>query len=188
MEIIQKLNIFHLSAIEVANQQSAEILRNQTATMRRLFQEYQKNKQNEIDTMYQIEEAKLRREQNRKLSEAQTEQKRQLSQHQKEKKDALFGAVLKKIQEFCQSDQYGPYLLKKILEAKQFAGESEVEIYLSRQDAGKRNLMEQKSGCLLLVSEHDFIGGIRAVIKARNVLIDESFETKLSQEINDYTF
>ena len=89
MEMREKMNLFYESAIEVANQQSMEILREHTATMERLFEEYKKNKQDEMDMRYQIEEGKQRREQNRRISEAQTEHKRQLSLHQQEKREAL---------------------------------------------------------------------------------------------------
>lgn len=188
MENREKLNIFYKSAIEVANQQSAQILREHTATMERLFEEYKKNKQKEIETRYQIEVEKLKREQNRRLSEAQTEQKRQLSLHQQAKKEALFAVVEKKLLEFCRSAEYDHYLEVKIMQARCFAGESEAEIYLSRQDADKKQPLEERTGCSLCVDEADFGGGIRAVIRGRNVLIDESFETKLKQAQDAYTF
>lgn len=188
MEINEKLNIFHQSAIEVANQQSAEILREHTATMKRLFDEYKRNKQEEYESMYQIEKAKLKREQNRRISEAHTEQKRQLSLHQQARREALFVVVERKIKEFCQTAEYERFLEVKIKQAKCFAGEAETEIYLCPQDADKKQMLEQRTGCSLRVSETDFGGGIRAVVRARNVLIDESFETKLKEEIATYTF
>lgn len=188
MEMREKMNLFYESAIEVANQQSMEILREHTATMERLFGEYKKHKQDEMDMRYQIEEGKLKREQNRRISEAQTEHKRQLSQHQQEKREALFEVVSRKLKEFCGSGEYDHYLEIKIKQAKCFAGESETEIYLSRQDADRRQALEQRTGCSLLVSQEDFGGGIRAVVRQRNVLIDESFETKLRQEKDAYTF
>lgn len=188
MEMREKMNLFYESAIEVANQQSVEIMREHTATMERLFAEYKKHKQDEIEMRYQIEERKLKREQNRRISEAQTEHKRLLSQHQQEKREALFAVVSRKLSEFRESGEYQHYLEIKIKQAKCFAAESEAEIYLSRQDADKKQALEEKTGCSLLVSEQDFGGGIRAVIRRRNVLIDESFETKLEQEKDAYTF
>ncbi len=188
MEMREKMNLFYESAIEVANQQSMEILREHTATMERLFGEYKKNKQDEMDMRYQIEEGKQRREQNRRISEAQTEHKRQLSLHQQEKREALFAVVSRKLAAFCGSKEYEHYLEIKIEQAKCFAKDSEAEIYLSRQDADLRQALEQKTGCRLLVSEEDFGGGIRAVIRRRNVMMDESFETRLRQEKDAYTF
>ena len=43
-------------------------------------------------------------------------------------------------------------------------------------------VLEAAAGVSLTVSAIDFGGGIRAVIRARNILIDESFVTQLEQE------
>ena len=38
------------------------------------------------------------------------------------------------------------------------------------------------------MSEYSFMGGIRAVIPARHILIDNSFQTKLSEAKRDFRF
>ena len=53
---------------------------------------------------------------------------------------------------------------------------------LFRSDADKKEALEIKTGTELTVSAMDFGGGVRAVIRSRNILIDESFVTKLEQE------
>ena len=55
-------------------------------------------------------------------------------------------------------------------------------IYINPSDADKKEALEAAAGVSLTVSAIDFGGGIRAVIRARNILIDESFVTKLEQE------
>ena len=48
--------------------------------------------------------------------------------------------------------------------------------------------VEVKSGTFLTVSQEDFIGGIRAVIRGRNILIDHSFRTALRNEYDQFIF
>lgn len=188
METTKKLNSFYTSAIEVANKQSSDDMREFTASMNKIMEEFKKNKQEEMDSRYRIEEEKLKREENRQISEAATELKRKLSLHQQEKKRALFAAVKEKLVLFQETESYDDYLISKIRMAKKFARQEEIIIYLNPTDAEKAQRLQQVTGCTLVISEDDFIGGIRAVVRSKNVLIDESFQTKLDQEWDAYTF
>ena len=55
-------------------------------------------------------------------------------------------------------------------------------VYINPSDADKKQGLEQETGVELTVSSIDFGGGVRAVIRSRNILVDESFVTKLEQE------
>lgn len=188
MELTRKLNMFYTSAIEVANKQSSADMEEFILSMEKVMEEFKKNKIEEIDSRFRVEEEKLKREENRRASEAATERKRTLSIHQQEKKQQLFDAVREKLARFQQTEGYDKYLLSKIRMAKKFARREEVTIYINPTDTGKKEWLEQETGCVLTISEFDFGGGIRAVVRSKNVLIDESFQTKLSQEWDAYTF
>ncbi len=84
--------------------------------------------------------------------------------------------------EYQQTEDYQNYLTAKIRMAKKVAGTEEVIIYINPSDADKKEELEKQTGAQLTVSTLDFGGGIRAVIRSRNILIDESFVTKLEQE------
>ena len=77
---------------------------------------------------------------------------------------------------------YKDYLTAKIQMAGEVAGTEPVIIYLDPSDEDKKAELEEKTGAGLTVSEIKFGGGIRAVIRSRNILIDESFLTRLEQE------
>ena len=188
MELSKKLNIFYTSAIEVANKQSRDVMQEFAISMERLKEEFQKNKKLEMDSRFRVEEGKLKREMNRRVSVAVTDQKRRLNLHQQEKKEALFAVVEWKLQEFQKTAEYDQYLISKIRMAHNFAREESVVIYLNPTDANKKVYLEQETGCELTVSERNFGGGIRAVVRSKNVLIDESFQTKLKQEREAYAF
>lgn len=58
----------------------------------------------------------------------------------------------------------------------------------ARQKTAPAAGMESEMHCELLVSEEFFGGGIRAVIPAKNVLLDESFGSRFSQEQEKFSF
>ena len=40
----------------------------------------------------------------------------------------------------------------------------------------------------LTVSKENFVGGVRAVVKGRNVLIDHAYKGELEEEFQDFMF
>ena len=57
--------------------------------------------------------------------------------------------------------------------------------------AGDKELadaLSAKTGCTLLVSSEDFLGGIRAEIPGKNILIDNSFATNLAAMRKEFKF
>lgn len=77
---------------------------------------------------------------------------------------------------------YDDLLVKQILSALAFANGTEIQIYINPSDADKKTMLEEKTGITLTVSTIDFIGGTRAVIHEKNILIDHSFLTKMEEE------
>ena len=52
----------------------------------------------------------------------------------------------------------------------------------------KGSSLEDATGIHLTISAEDFTGGIRAVIRSRNILIDHSFKTALRNEYDKFLF
>ena len=82
---------------------------------------------------------------------------------------------------YMSTQDYADLLLHQIREAARFAGTDPYTIYLDPADADKLQALSAASGASLSVSRYSFRGGTRAVIPARHVLIDNSFETKLAE-------
>lgn len=188
MELTEKLNIFYTSVIEVAGKRSSDEIEEFQAAMDKQLEDFRKRKQEEETFRYQVEEEKQKRQVNRQVSEAAILGKRKLNQAQQAKKETLFGCVEEKLLEFKKTRAYDEYLRSGIRMAKQFARDEEITIYLNPTDAEKKEQLMQETGCALTVSDTDFGGGIRAVVPGKNVLIDESFQTKLQKEREAYTF
>ena len=61
-------------------------------------------------------------------------------------------------------------------------------IYVNPTDADKKAYLEEKTGLTLSISKEDFIGGIRAVIPERNILVDYAFRGALEREYQKFAF
>ena len=182
MQIKEKLEVFQKFTIEVANSESEALIREYQESFEKELEEFQKNKQTEMEHKFQIEETRIRRQMRRKVSEESIRQKRLLDSCKQECKGKVMEKVRLLLGEYRQSGQYMDYLAAKIKMAKEVAGTEEATIYIDPADAGKKEGLEKRTGAKLTVSAMKFGGGIRAVIRSRNILIDESFVTKLEQE------
>ena len=75
-------------------------------------------------------------------------------------------------------------LAKSQLEIKRSQGKVQQEL----SDEKKRTELEKETGAKLTVSAEDFIGGVRAVIRSRNILMDHSFKTQIQDEYDKFLF
>ena len=188
MKITEKLNNFYASAIEVANKESDDTIREFTESMNRNLEEFRRQKEEETEITFGVEAEKLKRDVNRRISEATMEKKQSLNRLQQKKKEELFRKVYEMLMEYRNTTDYENYLMKSIKKAEKFAKEEAMVIYLDPADASKKEKLERETGYGLTVSKTNFGGGIRAIIRTRNIVIDETFETKLRQEWDTYSF
>ena len=102
--------------------------------------------------------------------------------------DICTGDALKKYEQAV--SDYTAYEEKILNEHKEkaFAGSSEIHIYIDPSDKEKQNLLSLRTDCDIRVSQYPFLGGTRAVIASKNILIDNSFETKLKEAEQDFQF
>ena len=87
-----------------------------------------------------------------------------------------------------ETPKYDALLEAQIKKEKAFAGSSEIHIYIDPSDKEKQNLLSLRTDCDIRVSQYPFLGGTRAVIASKNILIDNSFETKLKEAEQDFQF
>ncbi|TGY98092.1 hypothetical protein E5329_01405 [Petralouisia muris] len=182
MQIKEKLEVFRKFTIDVANSESNTLIREYEEACERETEEFRKNRQIEMEHKFQMEETAIRRELNRKVSEEVVRQKQLLDRCKREWEEKLFEKVKDRLKKYQQTEDYNKYLIAKIAMAKEVAGEEEVTVYINPSDVDKKEMLEEKTGVEVTVSTMEFGGGIRAVIRSRNILIDESFMTKLEQE------
>lgn len=188
MEIKDKIEVFFHAAIDAANEQSKEILEDYKNVYQEGLLEYEKNKQDGQQTRTRIAEAAVRKEVNRTVSEQVLQLKKEYHIRQEERKEELFALVEEKIAAYRKTSEYKSCLTEKIHAAKKLAGDEALTVYLDPADQALQKELEQQTACVLTVSKETFGGGIRAVVRSRNILMDESFDRKLEEEKEQFSF
>lgn len=182
MTIEEKLQHFTTFSMESARKNCDDMLKGYEDAMEKIFQEHQEDKERQEELELKTETDQLFRENNKRFSEEQIQIRRTLSHRQDELKEKLFVEVKDQLARFAETPAYHQLLVKQLREALAFAGEEEVVLYIDPSDAERRTSLEVEVGAPITISSYSFVGGTRAVIPGRNILIDQSFETKLAEE------
>ena len=177
----EKLQHFTMYAMEEARNKSNTMLREYREALEKIFQEHQEKKRRQADLEIKAETVRLVRENNKRFSEEQIEIKRTMSKRQAEIKEKLFVEVRDMLARFAETREYRQMLVRQLREAIEFAGGEEIILYLDPSDAQSQYSVEAEIGAPVTVSTYSFLGGTRAVLPARNILIDNSFETRLAE-------
>ena len=103
-------------------------------------------------------------------------------------KQQLFHDVEERLAQFRSTPEYLEYLSQRIQEALDFAGEDAFVVYLDPADQNRIPELAARFGFAPVVSREAFMGGMRAVIRSKNILIDNSFATLLREAKEEFVF
>lgn len=187
MTLDEKLEQFYNVTIESATTQNIEIVNEYKKMLDSMFEEHKKEVLKKAELSYRLETENLIREKNRSLSSESIAIKRRLQEKSQELIDTLFDDVLNRLTEYMKTNAYILLLENQILSAKSFAREDELTVYINPSDEDKKQVLETSTKVPLNISAYDFIGGTRAVIHAKNILIDHSFSSKLTGAKESFT-
>lgn len=188
MSIEEKLQHFYDTVVTETQKEADETISQHRQQLKEELEEHKKQKLQESEEVLKTETEQAHREMNRALSTEHLSLKRNWNKEQNHLKEELFLKVKGRLKDFMATPEYEEYLCKKIREAKAFAGEDEIRIYLSSSDASRAAALSAKTGLELEVSEDDFLGGIQAVIPSKNILIDNSFLEAYHNQKEDFSF
>lgn len=184
----EKLQHFLEFCMEDARSRSAKMLDEYTAALEEAFTEHQQNAIRRAEQQVELEKKQIERETNKKLSLEQINIRREFGKKQDELKEKLFQELLDRLTEYWKTPEYKALLNNQARKALELADKDFITIYIDPQDEEKLKDLSIPQSAELLVSEYSFMGGIRAVIPARHILIDNSFQTKLSEAKRDFRF
>lgn len=175
MTIEEKLQHFYDSSIEEAYQEASQMIEEHKKNLDAMLSEHKRSRRQSAEAEVKAEAENARREVNKALSAQQLMIKRNWTKKQNELKDKLFAEVQNLLEDFVKTPEYDSYLCRKIKDAQDFADEDELHIYLTPSDSSRLESISQKTGAALRLADEEFIGGIRAIIPGKNILIDNSF-------------
>ena len=184
----EKLQHFLEFCMEDARSRSAKMLDEYTAALEEAFTEHQQNAIRRAEQQVELEKKQIERETNKKLSLEQINIRREFGKKQDELKEKLFQELLDRLTEYMKTPEYTTLLNNQARKALELADKDFITIYIDPQDEEKLKDLSIPQSAELLVSEYSFMGGIRAVIPSRHILIDNSFQTKLSEAKRDFRF
>lgn len=188
MTIDEKLQHFYEISVEEAKEDAARAIQEHKEYLAQMLEEHKSSRIQSAEAEVRAEAGHVRREVNKALSAEQLTLKRDWSQKQEELKTDLFAKVRKKLELFMSTPEYTEYLCRQVKKVKEFAGEDQVEISLSREDKDLAGKVSRETGVPLTVSEESFLGGIRAAIPHKNILIDNSFQEGLNTLRREFKF
>lgn len=188
MTLEEKLSHLQASSMEEARAEGNAIIDNYREALEKVLKDHKEEMRWQAETRIKAEQSNARHMLNQANARTQLELKRKTGKVQVELKDKIFKEAHELAEEYMQTDAYEDYLIKSIRKATAFAPGEEMTIYINPSDEPRQAALEAATGTQLTLSSEDFIGGTRAVIRDRNILIDNSFSTLLRNEYDRFIF
>lgn len=184
----EKLKHFSEVSMETAREEAQRAITEYKAVLEDEMEQHKKEKQAASENQFRIEAENAAREINKALSAEQLHIKRKLSRKQQELREVLFSEIQEQLRAFTKSEGYADWLEAKVKKALVIAGEDEIQISLSPEDADLIPEIEKRTGMRPLLAEDSFLGGIRAVIPQKNILIDDTLLTSFQNEKENFNY
>ena len=188
MTIDEKLSHFYDITVEEAHAKAAAILEEHRETLEKMTEERKALSEENAQAQIKAETANARREINKALSAEQLTIKRDWTKKQNELKEKIFSEVKGLLEAYTKTPEYENYLTDRIKEALDFAEKDEISIYLSPEDSSLAEKLQQKTGAVIQIAKDSFLGGIRATIPQKNILIDHSFSGNFEAAYKEFKF
>lgn len=188
MTLDEKLAHLQAASMEEARAEGNSIMDSYRDALEKVYKEHKEETVKQSELRIKSERINARQQLSQASAKAQLELKRQYGRVSQELKDKIFDETNELIQEYMKTDDYVEFLTACIRKAIVFANQEPVTIYINPTDLAHKDALEAATGTSLTVSHEDFIGGVRTVIRGRNVLIDNSFKTQLRNEYDNFIF
>lgn len=175
------------------NRQAQDIIDEQVnqyrATLQKDYDEFVKNTNQEFDAKFENAKKDMRKELNKNISQSQIRLQRDLYLQEEKLKKTLFAEFNDAIQNYMQTDEYRNQLVVMINNLKDYAEKNreELVVYINHSDQGMLETLLEETNANIQISDREFLGGVRGVLKDRQVLIDYSFSTLLANVEDSFT-
>lgn len=184
----EKLQHFYEVSMDTAREEATKVLDEYKAALETEMERHKQEKQAASESQFKIDSDNAAREINKALSAEHLHIKRKLSKKQQKLKESIFAEVEELLDDFSKKPEYTDWLEDKIKQSLEIAENDSVQIYLTAKDSAKAEELTKRTGITPLISETDFLGGIRAVIPEKNILIDNTFLTAFESEKERFNF
>lgn len=184
----EKIEHLKNASMEEARASGNLIIQEHSDALEKIFEAHKETALRQAELTIKTETNNAKQELNKAMAKSQLDLKRKQGKCHTQLKNKLFKRVLELMEDYMKSDAYDELLVKHIHNALTFAQGENMTIYINPSDASKKEALEKRTGAVLTVSKEDFLGGIRAVIHDRHILIDNSFSSALQEEYDTFLF
>ena len=188
MTLEEKLKHFMDVTTQKVNAENAKALEEYENGLKKVFEDYKENATRKAELALRLKEESLEKKKNAEVAKKQMEIREQIGKLQKDLTERIFTEVKGKLERYMGTGEYERYLIAQVKAAKEFAGEDDIVIYIDPADMEKKSSISAATNTTVEVGDHGFGGGIRAVIGAKGILIDQSFDTKLKEASDGFVF
>ncbi|MFQ9933057.1 MAG: V-type ATP synthase subunit E [Lachnospiraceae bacterium] len=182
----EKLKHFNTVILESTQSQCDMELEEYKAGLNKYFEEHKEEAIKQKKLEESIEADRIRRKASREYTTEQLHIRRNINLKQEEIKEKLLSEIKELLKEFFETEDYKRLLIKQINEAKKVARGEAIAIYIDARDEKLKPELERATGEELIADGRSFLGGIKAEIPNKNILIDNSFESKLESWMENY--
>ncbi len=188
MTVEEKLQHFYDVSVKEAKKEADRQVEEHRRALEKQLEEHKKEKQHQSLLEISTEIDNARREVNKALSAEQFLIKQNWSKQQLALKEKLFSEVKERLEAFRSSPDYEDYLKEKIIAAGEFAQGDEIRIYVTPEDTARIQKLAEDTGLPIEAAGESFLGGIRAIIPEKNILINHSFLDSFNTLRKEFTF
>ena len=188
MTLEEKLERLRMISMQEARANGNEMIATYKASLDQILEDHKETALRQAELTIKTETTNAKHQLNKAISTYQTELKREQNKCQIQLKNRLFLNVKILLDDYMQTQEYSILLMRYIQYAKDFASGATLNLYINISDTDKIKFLQDETGTSITVHDEDFIGGIRAILPERNILIDHSFSSALSEQYNNFLF
>lgn len=187
MELEEKMNYF----VEQVNSKAENMIDEQINTyqdsLEKDYEVFKKQVDESFSDRLIAEKDSLRKENNKSMSKIRFNQQHELYVQEVKLKESLFEKFHQVLNEYKNTSEYVEHLKKMIQTVQEYAKEELYDIYIDPSDKQLLSELEDFSNVTLNISDREFIGGIRGVMRERGILLDFSFSTLLTRTEENFS-
>ena len=183
-----KLRKFYEITIKEAKSQNTNEVNSYEAALEKSFIDHKEEMERKAELEIRLQQEVLQKHKNSETAVKQLELRKVMGDIKDRLKEELFMSIKERLIEYKNNDDYINYLNNCVRKALSFAKGVKVDFYIDSSDVSLINQINNSVNLNIEVSEENLIGGMRAAIPSKNVLIDESFSAKLLDEQRKFKF
>lgn len=185
----EKLKHFLDTCMKDVRIRSTRMLDEYTSALEKSFEDHKHDANHRAQLLIRQETERMERDINRQISAGQLDIRRLLGRRQDELKEELFADLQKRLDDYTKTPEYLRLLERQIQNAVQIADGQELSVYLDPSDQDKLDSLSLRyPEAQFKISSYSFLGGTRALIPSRNILIDNSFQSRLTEAKENFHF